>query len=366
MLATAFWVAAPAAADPVERVLSLVSQEKYSEARAALEPLLQSEPNAPRHRLLHGILRAREGSPREAMAIFERLRNDRPEMFEPYNNLAVLYAEQGRLDDAHEVLMAALDRRPDAVAYANLGDIYMRLADRAYSQARDVGAGIGPGSQRIKLRPPASAVAARPVERPAPAAAKPPAPPRKPPAPAAGRDGRQAALKDPKNAGKARAEPAPAGASGGACVQAGKFEDRRAVAKAVEWMHARGAEVFDLRHKESRAVKSYRVYLPALPNAKEAAAKLRELRGRGIRDVAVIRKGARANQISLGVFESKSNSERRVAELRKLGYPAERAANTRTLSEHAVRARSSGEGAALASAWGSRFPGQPIEFIDCP
>ena len=62
-------------------------------------------------------------------------------MFEPYNNLAVLYAEQGRLDAAREALVAALDRRPDAVAYANLGDVYERLAARAYARAGEIVAG---------------------------------------------------------------------------------------------------------------------------------------------------------------------------------------------------------------------------------
>ena len=275
-LVTALWIALPAAADPVQRVLSLVSEEKYSEARAALAPLLQSEPNAPRLRLLHGILRAREGRPYEAIAIFDRLRNDRPEMFEPYNNLAVLYAEQGRLDDARDALMAALERRPDAVAYANLGDIYMRLADRAYSRAVGVGARV-PAPRRIGLRSPAPAVSAKPVERPEPKttmdgtrrpdiregnspkaaapqpppeAAKPPAPGAKPPAPAAPRDGRVAVVEDPGNAGKAgTTEPAPAGISGDACVHAGKFKDREALSRAVEWMHSNGAEVFDLRHE---------------------------------------------------------------------------------------------------------------------
>ena len=356
-LATALWAVGSAAADPVERVVSLLSQEKYSEARAALEPLLQGEPDAPRLRLLRGILRAREGMPGEAIAIFERLREDRPDMFEPYNNLAVLYAEQGRLDDARDVLLAALERRPDAVAYANLGDVYSRLADRAYSDARDIGRGGRPTSRRTPSRRPAPRVSSKPVERPATPE----------PAPAAANDGPLAVVEDPgdKDAAGASGSP-PAGASGGACVQAGKFKDQRALAIAVEWLLAEGAEVIDLRRKDNRAVTSYSVYLPALPSAREAAAKLRELRGRGIRDVALIRKGARANRISLGVFKSESNSERRVAQLRKLGYPAERAENTGVSSEHSVRARPSGTPSALASAWGSKFPGQPIAFIDCP
>ncbi len=351
-LATALWAVASAAADPVERVVSLLSQEKYSEARAALEPLLQGEPNAPRLRLLHGILRAREGRPGVAIAIFERLRNDRPDMFEPYNNLAVLYAERGRLDDARDGLLAALERKPDAVAYANLGDVYTKLADRAYSHARDVGRRDRPALQRTPLRQPAAPVRAKRVERPAPASAN---------------DGPLALVGNPGDTGAARASRSPpAFASGGACVQAGKFKDQRALAMAVEWLLGEGADVIDLRQKDNRVVKSYSVYLPALPSAREAAAKLRELHGRGIRDVALIRKGARANRISLGVYKSESNSERRLAQLRKLGYPAVRAVNRRISSEQAVRARPGRAPSALAAAWGLKFPGQPIEFIECP
>ena len=55
-------------------------------------------------------------------------------MFEAHNNLAVLYARVGRLDDAREALVAALELRPDAVVYANLGDVYMKLAERAYQR----------------------------------------------------------------------------------------------------------------------------------------------------------------------------------------------------------------------------------------
>ena len=371
-LATALWVVGSAAADPVERVISLLSQEKYFEARATLEPLLQGEPDAPRLRLLHGILRAREGRPGEAIIIFERLRNDRPDMFEPYNNLAVLYAEQGRIDDARDVLLAALERRPDAVAYANLGDVYTRLADRAYSRARDIGRADGRTSQRNRLRRPAPPTSAKPFEGPAPpdpapAAVEAPAPRAKPAAPGTANDGPLALVEDPGDTEATEASgAAPAGASGGACVQAGRFKDQRALAVAVEWLLGEGAEVIDLRQKDDRVVKSYTVYLPALPSAQEAAAKLHELRGQGIRDVALIRNGARANRISLGVFRSKSNSERRVAQLRKLGYPAERAVNTRVSGEHAVRARPGGTPSALASAWASKFPGQPIGVIDCP
>ena len=121
-----------------EQALSLASEQRYAEAREVLDPLLAREPGHPRARLLHGILRARAGRVSEAIDVFEALRRDHPDMPEPYNNLAVLYAVDGRLDEARTTLLAALERRPDAVAYANLGDVYTKLARRAYRQAREL------------------------------------------------------------------------------------------------------------------------------------------------------------------------------------------------------------------------------------
>ena len=87
-----------------ERALSLASEKHYPEASEVLDSLLKREPGHPRARLLHGILRARTGRVSEAIDIFEALRLDHPDMSEPYNNLAVLYAVQGRLDDARRIL----------------------------------------------------------------------------------------------------------------------------------------------------------------------------------------------------------------------------------------------------------------------
>ena len=137
LAATLLW-SGPLASDQIDDALSLVAQERYPEARAALEALLEREPEAPRVRVLHGILLAREGNFIDAIAIFEGLRDERPDMFEAYNNLAVLYAGLGRLDVARRALIAAVELKSDAVLYANLGDVYMRLAQRAYARAREL------------------------------------------------------------------------------------------------------------------------------------------------------------------------------------------------------------------------------------
>ena len=116
------------AGESLERAIGLTAAQRYSEAREVLDSILDRRPDDSYARLLHGILHARAGRLSEAIAVFEQLRNDHPDMPEPYNNLAVLYAVQGRLDDARKVLIAVVERGPSAIAYANLGDVYAGLA----------------------------------------------------------------------------------------------------------------------------------------------------------------------------------------------------------------------------------------------
>ena len=72
----------------------------------------------------------------EARTEYERLTQDFPELPEPFNNLAVLQAAQGRLDQARDLLETALRNDPTyRTAHANLGDVYARLALRSYSTA---------------------------------------------------------------------------------------------------------------------------------------------------------------------------------------------------------------------------------------
>ena len=76
----------------------------------------------------------------------------------------------------------------------------------------------------------------------------------------------------------------------------------------------------ELRRVRHREVTRHQVYLPPLEDRAKAADKVREIRARGVRDVAVIPKGPLANGISLGVFRVTGNRNRRVAALERLGY----------------------------------------------
>ena len=160
-LAALFTATAAHGEESFERALALASQKRYAEARDVLDPLLARAPGHSRARPLDGILHARAGHLSDAIEVFEALQRDHPDMSEPYNNLAVIYALQGRLDDARTTLLAVLERQPDAVVYANLGDVYTKLADRAYQRAREPGGVARP-------KPALDTVFALPRHRPSP------------------------------------------------------------------------------------------------------------------------------------------------------------------------------------------------------
>jgi Flp pilus assembly protein TadD len=72
----------------------------------------------------------------EAETAFAELTQQFPELPEPYNNLAVVRAAQGKLDQARSALEDAIRAVPGySLAHENLGDIHAQLAARSYRTA---------------------------------------------------------------------------------------------------------------------------------------------------------------------------------------------------------------------------------------
>ena len=87
-------------------------------------------------RFLKGVILTEQSKPQEAITAFTKLIEDYPELPEPYNNLAVLYAGQSQFDKARAALEMAIRTNPSyATAHENLGDVYAKLASQAYSKA---------------------------------------------------------------------------------------------------------------------------------------------------------------------------------------------------------------------------------------
>jgi Flp pilus assembly protein TadD len=113
----------------------MLERKQYADATAALDRLIAERPREPQARFLKGVALTDEGRTEEAMDVFRTLLADFPELPEPRNNLAVLYAQKGEYALARDELERAIQIAPDyAVAHENLGDVYARLASVEYEK----------------------------------------------------------------------------------------------------------------------------------------------------------------------------------------------------------------------------------------
>ena len=135
VLMGALW--APLAhADDYAEVNRLVRAGQTGEALNKAEQFLTSKPRDPQMRFLKGVILAETGKTADAITTFVKLTEEFPELPEPYNNLAVLYAGQSQFDKARVALEMAIRTNPSyATAHENLGDVYAKLASQAYSKA---------------------------------------------------------------------------------------------------------------------------------------------------------------------------------------------------------------------------------------
>lgn len=136
---------------------------------------------------------AQAGALDAAAALFEHLIAAHPNLPEAYNNLAVLRAHQGRLDEARELLERALrtDERYARV-HDNLSTVYVEMARSSYAKALRLEAGAQPPRLAVLTALAVAPQAASPVQvavaapAVAPAAAPAPSPAAVPPSPASG------------------------------------------------------------------------------------------------------------------------------------------------------------------------------------
>lgn len=128
--------AMPAFADNLPEVQRLIKQGQYPQAMEKVDAYLSSRPKDAQGRFLKGLIYTEMNKPTEAIGVFTKLSEDYPELPEPYNNLAVLYAQQKQYDKARTALEMAIRTHPSyAIAYENLGDVYAKLASQAYDKA---------------------------------------------------------------------------------------------------------------------------------------------------------------------------------------------------------------------------------------
>jgi len=148
----------PVGADELQNITLLYKKGESAKALERLEALLASKPKdvqgakIAQARFLKGLILAEQGKTPEAIKIYVSLTEDYPELPEPYNNLAVLYASTNQLEKARAALEMAIGTHPSyATAHENLGDIYAKMASQAYDKALQLDKGNATAQTKLAL-----------------------------------------------------------------------------------------------------------------------------------------------------------------------------------------------------------------------
>jgi len=283
----------------------LATDGHIEQALEHVDEVLDSRPNDIAAQLLRGVLLSGNGQSDAAIDTFLAITEERPDLPEPHNNLAVLYAAQGRYDDAHGALKRAIELQPDYdVAYENLGDVYVKLAALAYTHA-----------QRINDDNERAAQKAAATERLLDALL--------PRMPARAQDNSSQAT-----AGERDREPGATASAAEAiverCVQMPDIAPASRAEQVIQWLTAHGMRArITSSGSSTSSVSRYRVLLPAQGGPAQSRAMIAQLRAKGETDLFIIARGEHANGIALGVFSKRSGAERRRSALARKGVHAQ-------------------------------------------
>lgn len=100
------------------------------------DEFLVTHPRDAQVRFLRAVVLGDLNRQEDAATALESLTEDFPELPEPYNNLAVIRANQGKFAAAEHYLQLAIAARPNYVtAQENLGDLYISMAAASYETA---------------------------------------------------------------------------------------------------------------------------------------------------------------------------------------------------------------------------------------
>jgi tetratricopeptide (TPR) repeat protein len=146
--------AAPASAEapetsPAVRIAAALRKGDKTGALKIADEFLEAHPRDAQFRFLRAVVLGDLGRQDEAATALESLNEDFPELPEPYNNLAVIRANQGQYALAERYLQLALAAQPNYLtAQENLGDLYISMAAAAYERA----AHLAPDNNAIKTK----------------------------------------------------------------------------------------------------------------------------------------------------------------------------------------------------------------------
>jgi tetratricopeptide (TPR) repeat protein len=136
--------------DNTPEIDASIAQKDWQASLTQLDARIASNPRDAQARFKRATVLAHLNRDEEAITAFTELTQLYPELPEPYNNLAALYAKHGRYVEARAALETATKVNPGyGLAYENLGDLYLRMANEAYRRAQSLGKASATTTQRL-------------------------------------------------------------------------------------------------------------------------------------------------------------------------------------------------------------------------
>jgi tetratricopeptide (TPR) repeat protein len=342
-----------AAAGTLPEIRSLAADQHYAEALKQLDAYLENHAGDVEARLFRGVILTRQGNIDEAIATFDQLSKDRPELPEPLNNLAVLYAAQGRYDDSRKVLQRAIELEPRYdTAHENLGDVYAKLANIAYERAFTL------NKKNSSARDKASWMT-RVLDT-------------EPAAPGEVSPGASTQTSDLETRATEQVEPqarseaetrAVARQIAATCYAVNGIENHASARSVANWFTTRGLTAREQPRSAQESI-FYEVYAPPLNTRAAVDEEMRRMREDGFVDIMRINSGELENGISVGAYRQLSNAERRVKNLRAKGYQVEFKPRDKTRTTYWV-AVGAGANREMRSQFTSTFPAYPLSESPC-
>ena len=347
------FTASPAATGGLAEIRALAADQHYAEALKQLDVYLADSADDVEARLFRGVILTRQGNIDEAIAAFDELSKYRPELPEPLNNLAVLYAAQGRYEDSREVLQRAIELEPRYdTAHENLGDVYAKLANIAYERAFTL------NNKNANARDKATWMTRVLDTAPAPAGDLPP----EDRAALPDLETRAAEQIEPQASSEAQ-EKAMARQIAATCYAASGIESHSAARSVTNWFAAKG---LNARVQTRSAEESifYEVYVPPLKTRVAVVDEMERMRADGFVDIMRINSGELENGISVGAYRQLGNAERRVKNLRAKGYQVEFKPKDKTRTTYWV-AIGAGASRETRHEFTSAYPAYPLSESPC-
>ena len=120
----------------IDNIRAIFSDNQHTQALQLINTYRNHNPKNLDAHFLQGVIQQSLGQLNSAEKTFLAISQNNPDLPEPYNNLAAIYALKGDFDRARKHLLKAIESHESyATAYSNLTAIYAQLASVAYSEA---------------------------------------------------------------------------------------------------------------------------------------------------------------------------------------------------------------------------------------